>query len=115
MHHPAQPTPLPRTTLPEHARPVSDLIERILKKRPQARVDVVIRLVRATLAHPAWERLPAAEAAARAERLVLAQLARLPSPRPESPEESSTAAEDGVRHRDGTSIDVTDRRRALTR
>lgn len=103
MHHPAQPTPLPRTALPEHARPVSDLIERVLQQRPQARVDVVIRLVRATLAHPAWERLPAAEAAARAERIVLAQLARLPSPRAGGDAASST------------SIDVTDRRRAVSR
>ncbi|MGN6334224.1 MAG: hypothetical protein ACTHOD_21630 [Motilibacteraceae bacterium] len=114
MHHPAQPTPLPRTALPEHARPVSDLIERVLKQRPQARVDVVIRLVRATLAHPAWERLPADEAAARAERIVLAQLARLPSPRADSDRapEVSAAAGSGVGR---ASIDVTERRHPVSR
>jgi hypothetical protein len=114
VHHPAQSTALPRTVLPEHARPVSDLIERVLQQRPQARVDVVIRLVRATLAHPAWERLPADEAAARAERIVLAQLARLPSPRPDSDRAADVTDVTGAGV-PRTSVDVTGRRQPVSR
>lgn len=97
----SSPGPLPGGLLPEHAGPVSDLIERVLRQRPTARVEIVIRLVRATLGHPAWERLPAEEAARRAERLVLAQLARLPAPREGDAQDACAR-----------SVDVTDTRRA---